>query len=599
VEPESWIWVDALCINQDDDEEKAVQVQKMDRIFSFAQQVVIWLGKPTPHTRLAFEYFKYAHAEWRLDLIEKDLDTHKATPEETGCEQQLVQERESLRRISRRSQTILDVRYDLSVKQLNAVRSFVDELLLKHLVTMLPLNAEDIEDTLQEASYRIYIPPVRHPFWDSMFSLLSHEWFRRVRTYQEMYLAKFAVVLHEHGTIVFPLVYHLREKLFSRMAIQEFWSSTLHSGQDKLSTARLFCYRWATPLHQHLNLHHFLMNLRNRQGTIGKDYIYCLLGMLDDNTRAAIPVDYALPDAVVLMNAVKLAVSQYPKSLAILWEWYGHTDSVLEGLQSWCPDFTNATNCFGMRQDNAREASVEVRSKYEGLARVDCKQDATVLGFVGMPLDVVNKAMRASIRLPWDSFLHENRRRDPTRYTPECFHTCFDRRNWDWITALRTLSPESGESSCDEISSRTRALNWLDPTARWHFEITLQELHELFNRVYSLSWSNQRKLLQYPTGVNETKFASLLQGLADFLCHYDNKYIFQTTSGRVGFSPKPTSSGDKVIYVPGGRSLHIISGDESRYVGIAYVEDFVDNGLLNLPTDEKDKRKMYMSRNGC
>ena len=93
--------------------------------------------------------------------------------------------------------------------------------------------------------------------------------------------------------------------------------------------------------------------------------------------------------------------------------------------------------------------------------------------------------------------------------------------------------------------------------------------------------------------MNEKKFSSLLEGLADFLCHYDNKYIFQTSSGRVGFSPKPISSGDKVIYVPGGQSLHIVSADESHYVGIACVEDFVDSGLLCLPTGGKDEWKMY------
>lgn len=39
-----FLWVDALCINQSDDEEKGEQVQKMGRIFSASVQVVGWLG---------------------------------------------------------------------------------------------------------------------------------------------------------------------------------------------------------------------------------------------------------------------------------------------------------------------------------------------------------------------------------------------------------------------------------------------------------------------------------------------------------------------------------------------------------------------------
>ncbi|KAH7177097.1 heterokaryon incompatibility protein-domain-containing protein [Dactylonectria macrodidyma] len=38
------LWVDALCINQDNNVEKSVQVKRMGRIYSFASRVVVWLG---------------------------------------------------------------------------------------------------------------------------------------------------------------------------------------------------------------------------------------------------------------------------------------------------------------------------------------------------------------------------------------------------------------------------------------------------------------------------------------------------------------------------------------------------------------------------
>jgi hypothetical protein len=40
-------WVDSICINQQDTEEKAVQVPLMHQIYSQAAQVVIWMGIPT------------------------------------------------------------------------------------------------------------------------------------------------------------------------------------------------------------------------------------------------------------------------------------------------------------------------------------------------------------------------------------------------------------------------------------------------------------------------------------------------------------------------------------------------------------------------
>lgn len=39
-----WVWIDAICINQADDDEKAIQVAAMQSIYCRAQEVLIWLG---------------------------------------------------------------------------------------------------------------------------------------------------------------------------------------------------------------------------------------------------------------------------------------------------------------------------------------------------------------------------------------------------------------------------------------------------------------------------------------------------------------------------------------------------------------------------
>jgi hypothetical protein len=43
-EEDRWLWADAICINQKEDEEKNHQVPLMERIYSRAQQVFAWLG---------------------------------------------------------------------------------------------------------------------------------------------------------------------------------------------------------------------------------------------------------------------------------------------------------------------------------------------------------------------------------------------------------------------------------------------------------------------------------------------------------------------------------------------------------------------------
>lgn len=50
------LWVDALCINQDDQVEKTHQVQKMSQIYSTANHVLIWLGAGDPRCEEALEF---------------------------------------------------------------------------------------------------------------------------------------------------------------------------------------------------------------------------------------------------------------------------------------------------------------------------------------------------------------------------------------------------------------------------------------------------------------------------------------------------------------------------------------------------------------
>ncbi|KAI3320241.1 HET-domain-containing protein [Xylariaceae sp. AK1471] len=47
------MWIDAICIDQNNDQERSKQVQRMGQIFSLAGRVVAWLGPSFPDNRLA------------------------------------------------------------------------------------------------------------------------------------------------------------------------------------------------------------------------------------------------------------------------------------------------------------------------------------------------------------------------------------------------------------------------------------------------------------------------------------------------------------------------------------------------------------------
>ncbi|KAK1775993.1 heterokaryon incompatibility protein-domain-containing protein, partial [Copromyces sp. CBS 386.78] len=57
---ERTIWIDAICINQDDEEEKGHQVQSMVKIYAKANRVIVWLGEEAAGSDQALEEIRIA-----------------------------------------------------------------------------------------------------------------------------------------------------------------------------------------------------------------------------------------------------------------------------------------------------------------------------------------------------------------------------------------------------------------------------------------------------------------------------------------------------------------------------------------------------------
>jgi ankyrin repeat protein len=68
------LWIDAICINQDDMKERGHQVKHMASIYKSAERVVVWLGQPSLDIRSVFRRMRqlekianeHAYHEWQL-----------------------------------------------------------------------------------------------------------------------------------------------------------------------------------------------------------------------------------------------------------------------------------------------------------------------------------------------------------------------------------------------------------------------------------------------------------------------------------------------------------------------------------------------------
>ena len=82
---ERFIWVDAICINQEDATEKGYQVQSMAKIYAKASRVLVWLGAATANSEQALDHIRGAGRQ----LVATEAST-RATEEGARASEQAV-----------------------------------------------------------------------------------------------------------------------------------------------------------------------------------------------------------------------------------------------------------------------------------------------------------------------------------------------------------------------------------------------------------------------------------------------------------------------------------------------------------------------------
>ena len=69
------IWIDALCINQHDEEEKDMQIPLMAKIYRLSDSVAVWLGETTSYGKVAFSFATWItkHPDLVVHVAEQHL----------------------------------------------------------------------------------------------------------------------------------------------------------------------------------------------------------------------------------------------------------------------------------------------------------------------------------------------------------------------------------------------------------------------------------------------------------------------------------------------------------------------------------------------
>ena len=235
------IWIDALCINQGDTEEKTEQVRMMRDIYDRASLVIVWLGRGTDRDILGWQFAERLWAARKYHDEEVPLSINGL-------------------RLS-------------SLHRLSADTLAIPQELL---------NNHDEE-------------------WAALAALLSREWFTRVWVIQELLVARQAVFLCGLTKIDANLLLYPAYAAKVNTSVKTRLSMTEGNIDDpKRAAANLAgLYFMAGPHGKHnFRLVTLLDTTRNSRATDLRDKVFALVGLTQDTSRDIISYGLTEEEAV-------------------------------------------------------------------------------------------------------------------------------------------------------------------------------------------------------------------------------------------------------------------------------------------------------------
>ena len=496
---DKWLWVDAVCIDQKNETEKAIEVKRMHLIYTAAWRVLVWLGPA-------------------------DEDS------------------------------------DLAMDNLRS---------LTEIMTPLPSDEGD------RGARQRRLAPADHPVWTAIVKLYNRSWFRRLWVMQEVILAKGIFVL-------------CGKRVLSWAAIVEFANAVsvvypavlLHHGEKTdgtisgfVSCSQIENLRKRVPNGNMLFFTSLLETIRDREATDQRDRIYGLLGLVTDDLRKIIKVDYTWQTSDCYLHFFKAFITREP-TLNIL----GMAPSIQKtpSLPSWCPDLSSQrkeTTIYSLNK-GFKAGFHDWRNRHSTIKTFSHNNSIVIPGF---RVDVVSKVSHARYTsFPANQGQHGAIATKNLAWDAEClalFHEAFPER----------LSDRS------EAYSRTLIANHFDPTSPVAPTYTLQNDYRNLKQFWiELSQGLESKIDTFAAKEAEIRYTKAME-------LQESRKFMVTEGGRMGLGPSDVRAGDVICVFYSAAPLFVlrfgVKMDIGMLVGDAFVYGLMD--LEKMPQAARGEDKQF------
>lgn len=332
------LWVDAICINQADGQERNQQVRQMFHIYHGAKQVNVWLGDGSPDS------------DRGLAFVNKMLGP---------CFE--------------------SVGFSCTDEQANVDSKFWEEW----------DNGKDGDcwvaiDHLMTLRYAKY--------WSSIALLLCRPWWNRVWVIQELISAQKATVHCGTSSVPWPLL-----DMTIQMMLRNTKIDNLHSKRkqeifhDAVEDAHGFAYERSHRILDGIHSTDFVMLtqiIRYRKCQDPRDKVFSVISLLSDDVQESFQPDYSQTVQTVYTRAV-MSYIQYTGDLHILSSCCWEKQASIPNLPSWVPDWGRAFEMSYLGGYSADETEYSYSASGTSRATAEFSEDLQTLTVSGLDIDIV------------------------------------------------------------------------------------------------------------------------------------------------------------------------------------------------------------------
>ncbi|CAH0044728.1 unnamed protein product [Clonostachys solani] len=542
VSPHKTLWIDQICIDQEDLFDKSRQVSKMNVIYDKAETVLVWLGPET------------ASASRAVDFVKKVGEIALPTATDMFRWDHYVDDEEH-------EATKLERAEKYTVEKSNE----------------LGISFDDLES------------------WDAFSEFFDKPWYQRMWTVQEIIQARKAVVVYGSYTLQWELVsaaakwfVHKAEVIHSRNSrgVDGMWlvnqmvsipwrakmGSEYHPqllGQKMRPTCK-----WG--------LRDLLEELRPRLSSDPRDKVYSVVGISEldgifgDDQKIA--VDYSLSVKDVFTNAADMIFrTDFADGVDLIWS--ARQPSNEPGWPSWVPDWRQKT---GQGCEWEIGKPFKINSDRNGRYKYIPTSDPYALAVQGK---IIGKVTYRSRYCHFGELFQSSGLREVYQDCMERLHTYptgEDVREAFGLTILGGLL--SNRLKEKEISMERYIETYMD-----FFDVT--QMSQATPEDKAMREQALEKF--YALGYN----AEWLMKILDTYCE---RRFFLTDTGYMGLANHKVIEGDVIAILFGFRWPCVLrpkadnNGKDFEFIGEAYAHGMMDGqGVQNLPIDESIEGHEY------